>query len=148
MLRKNFRLLFTNGVSKTFPTPFPASFFLPSPQVYAFMFFEHETDTLPLPDVDQKIKQIPLYHVVLLDDNEHTYAYVVEMLSHVFGYGRLRSFKMACEVDAAGRVIVCTTHKERAEHKRDQIQTYGADWRIPHCSGSMSAVIEPVEEIE
>ena len=107
------------------------------------MYFQVETETLTESNVGQKEKRIPLYHVVLLDDNEHTYAYVIEMLSHVFGYSRLKAFKLACEVDAAGRVIVCTTHLERAEHKKTQIHSFGADWRIPHCSGSMSAVIEP-----
>ena len=33
--------------------------------------------------------------------------------------------------------------KERAELKRDQIHAYGADWRIPHCRGSMSAILQP-----
>jgi ATP-dependent Clp protease adaptor protein ClpS len=42
-----------------------------------------------------------------------------------------------------GRVIVDTTTKERAELKRDQIHSFGPDWRVPHCRGSMSAVIEP-----
>jgi ATP-dependent Clp protease adaptor protein ClpS len=52
---------------------------------------------------------------------------------------------MACEVDRAGRVIVETTTRERAELKRDQIHSYGADWRISHCRGSMSAIVEPAE---
>jgi ATP-dependent Clp protease adaptor protein ClpS len=88
---------------------------------------------------------LPRYHVVLLDDDDHTYDYVIEMLMHVFGHSRARAFQMACEVDAAGRVIVDTTTKERAELKRDQIHAYGADWRIPRCKGSMSALIEPAE---
>jgi ATP-dependent Clp protease adaptor protein ClpS len=51
---------------------------------------------------------------------------------------------MACEVDATGRVIVDTTHRERAELKRDQIHAYGADPRLSHSRGSMRATIEPV----
>jgi ATP-dependent Clp protease adaptor protein ClpS len=86
---------------------------------------------------------IPRYHVILLDDDDHTYDYVIEMLIKLFGHSRERAFLMACEVDGAGRVIVDTTTKERAELKRDQIHAYGADWRIPHCKGSMSATVEP-----
>jgi ATP-dependent Clp protease adaptor protein ClpS len=89
--------------------------------------------------------RIPRYHVILLDDNDHTYDYVIEMLGKVFRHSREQAFLMACEVDAAGRVIVETTTHERAELKRDQIHSYGADWRIPHCKGSMSARIEPAE---
>ena len=88
---------------------------------------------------------LPPYHVVLLDDDHHTYAYVIEMLVKIFGHSRTKAFLMACEVDAAGRVIVDTTTKERAELKRDQIHAYGADPRIPHCRGSMSAIVEPAE---
>ncbi len=86
---------------------------------------------------------IPRYHVILLDDDDHTYDYVIEMLTKLFGHSRERAFLMACEVDGVGRVIVDTTSKERAELKRDQIHAYGRDWRIPHCQGSMSAVVEP-----
>jgi len=86
---------------------------------------------------------IPQYHVVLLDDNDHTYDYVIEMLMALFGHSQETAYRMACEVDAKGRVIVETTYRERAGVKRDQIQSYGADWRMPNCRGSMSAKIEP-----
>lgn len=92
-----------------------------------------------------KTQLVPRYNVVLLDDNHHTYDYVIEMLMDIFGHSQSKAFQMACEVDSRGRVIVDTTNKERAEHKRDQIHSYGADWRIPHCKGSMSAEIEPVD---
>ena len=49
---------------------------------------------------------------------------------------------MACEVDSRGRVIVATCHLERAEMHQQQIHTYGPDWRIPSCKGSMSAVLQ------
>lgn len=91
---------------------------------------------------------MPRYHVVLLDDDDHTYDYVIEMLMQIFRHSRETAFRMACEVDARGRVIVDTTTKERAELKRDQIHAYGPDWRIPRCRGSMSAVIEPAESGE
>jgi ATP-dependent Clp protease adaptor protein ClpS len=110
-----------------------------------------DVETAALPEVikkkDTKKKKkplrIPQYHVVLLDDNEHTYDYVIEMLVQIFRHSRATAFQMACEVDTMGRVIVETTTKERAELKRDQIHAYGPDWRIPHCQGSMSALIEP-----
>lgn len=101
------------------------------------------TKTKPREDVDVKVRKQPPYHVVLLDDNDHSYEYVIEMLGKVFGHSRERAFLMACEVDASGRVIVDTTTKERAEFKRDQVHAYGKDWRIPRCQGSMSAIIEP-----
>jgi ATP-dependent Clp protease adaptor protein ClpS len=89
---------------------------------------------------------LPQYHVILLDDDDHSYAYVIEMLGAIFGHSKAKAFKMAVEVDATGRVIVDTTTKERAELKRDQIHNYGPDWRIEHCRGSMQAVVEPAGE--
>ncbi len=53
------------------------------------------------------------------------------------------AYLMAREVDTAGRVIVDTTHRERAELKRDEINSFGADPLIPTSRGSMHAVIEP-----
>jgi ATP-dependent Clp protease adaptor protein ClpS len=90
-----------------------------------------------------KPRQAPLYHVILLDDDDHTYDYVIEMIVALFGHSEEKAYLMACEVDASGRVIVDTTSLERAELKRDQVHAYGADWRIDRCKGSMSATIEP-----
>jgi len=104
---------------------------------------ENLPETLELEDED--VLLVPMYHVVLLDDDDHTYEYVIEMLTDIFGHSEATAYDMACEVDSKGRVIVETTYKERAEMKRDQIHSYGSDWRIPHCKGSMSATIESAE---
>ncbi len=112
-----------------------------------------ETSTLPdvqvrpkrKPQREEKTRQMPMYHVILLNDDDHTYEYVVHMLMTLFGHPVERSFKMAQEVDKTGRVIVDTTTLERAELKRDQIHAFGADPLLARCKGSMSAVIEPTE---
>jgi len=90
-------------------------------------------------------RQSPLWHVVLLDDDDHTYDYVIEMLMELFHHSAETAYRMACEVDRTGRVIVDTTVRERAELKRDQIHAYGADWRLERSRGSMTAIIEPAE---
>lgn len=88
-------------------------------------------------------RALPLWHVVLLDDDDHTYAYVIEMLVRLFGHSPPAAYQMACEVDTTGRVIVFTAPYERAEFKQQQIHAYGADPRIARCAGSMRAVLEP-----
>jgi ATP-dependent Clp protease adaptor protein ClpS len=85
----------------------------------------------------------PLYHLILLDDNEHTYDYVIEMLGAIFGYGPEKAFALARLVDTTGRVIVETAPHERVVEHQRRIHNYGADPRLPHSQGSMSAVIEP-----
>jgi len=91
----------------------------------------------------RKSKPLPPFNVVLIDDNDHTYDYVIEMLRRLFGHSEQQAFKMAKEVDDGGRVIVFTTHRELAELKRDQIHGWGTDWRTPSCKGSMTSIIEP-----
>lgn len=84
----------------------------------------------------------PRYHLILLDDNDHTYQYVVELLGHVLGYGPEKSFALACVVDNEGRAIVETAGHEQVTSHQRRIHSYGADPRIPRCRGSMSAVVE------
>jgi ATP-dependent Clp protease adaptor protein ClpS len=89
-------------------------------------------------------KRQPRYNVILWNDDDHTYEYVIAMLMELFGYPVEKGFQMAKEVDTSGRVIVLTTTKEHAELKRDQIHAYGKDPYISKCKGSMWATIEPV----
>lgn len=86
-----------------------------------------------------------LWNVVLLDDDEHSYEYVIAMVQRLFGYPTERAFQIAKRVDTQGRAIVLTTHREHAELKVQQIHGFGADPFIASCRGSMSAVLEPAD---
>ena len=103
------------------------------------------TDTIarPVEQEEQKTEGLPSYNVILLDDNDHSYEYVILMLKRIFGHPVAKGYEMAREVDNSGRVIVATTNLEQAELKRDQIQAFGPDPLIPRCKGSMSATVEP-----
>ena len=85
----------------------------------------------------------PLFHVVLLDDDEHTYEYVIEMLQKLFLLPKEIAFEHAVEVDSTGKTVVITCERPQAEFARDQIHGYGADPRMPKSKGSMSAVLIP-----
>lgn len=93
-----------------------------------------------------KPKRQPRYHVILWNDDDHSYAYVMTMLLELFGHPLEKGFQLAKEVDASGKAIVLTTTMEHAELKRDQIKAYGKDPDIRACKGSMSASIEPAPE--
>ena len=95
--------------------------------------------------VEERTEIAPRWNVVLLDDDEHTYAYVIEMLGAVFGHSEQTAYRMAKEVDTTGRVIVWTGAREVAEFRQERIHAYGADERVPTCKGAMSAVLEPAE---
>ncbi len=107
------------------------------------------SDTATLPEVeeqtDEKLRYQPPYHVILLNDDDHSYAYVIIMLKELFGHPVEKGFELAKQVDTEGRAIVLTTTREHAELKQDQIHAYGPDPTIERCAGSMTAVIEPAE---
>jgi ATP-dependent Clp protease adaptor protein ClpS len=94
------------------------------------------------PSTSSSPQSQPPYHVVLMNDDDHTYEYVIEMLGKLFGHDEMRAFVLAREVDTTGRAVVDTTTLERAELKRDQIHGYGADPRIARCRGGMTALIQ------
>ncbi len=83
-----------------------------------------------------------LWRLVLLDDNEHSYDYVIEMLGSIFGYGPEKAFALARLVDTQGRVTLMTGPRAECEAKQSQVHAYGADHRIPTCKGSMTAILE------
>jgi ATP-dependent Clp protease adaptor protein ClpS len=99
--------------------------------------------TTPGTGIFQQEQLTPLYNVVLLDDDDHTYEYVVEMLGALFFLSPDSAFQKAVEVDTTGRTIVMTCERKQAEFGRDQIHAYGADPRMARSPGSMSAMIEP-----
>lgn len=112
-------------------------------------FFDAESNNRSSAEIitllDNITKKEHKYNVVLLDDDDHTYDYVIEMLMDIFGYTVEESYLMACEVDYKGRVIVFTTSKEQAEIKREEIHNFGPDHRLSRSKGSMNAIVETAE---
>ena len=88
-------------------------------------------------------KTAPLYNVVLLNDDDHSYDYVIEMLQRLFCFSAQQAYEHAVEVDSRQRTVLITCGLSEAEFGRDQVLAYGPDPRIPHCKGSMSALVEP-----
>jgi ATP-dependent Clp protease adaptor protein ClpS len=111
------------------------------------LFMSLQPTTTPgtrvLEDIDAQRE--PLFHLVLLDDDDHTYQYVIRMLGDIFGYSREKAFAIACMVDAQGRATLMTGAKSEVEVKQDAIHAYGPDPRLERSHGSMTAILEPVE---
>lgn len=91
-------------------------------------------------------KKQPRYNVVLWDDSDHSYDYVVLMMKQLFHHPIETGFQIAKQVDRGGKACCLTTTLEHAELKRDQIHAFGKDELIARCKGSMTATIEPVSE--
>jgi ATP-dependent Clp protease adaptor protein ClpS len=95
----------------------------------------------------EKRKVEPNYHVIIWNDEEHSYEYVIELLMKTFSHPFHKAYDITYEVDHAGKGIAYTCHRELAELKCEQILGFGADPRMPHISkGSIRATIEPVPE--
>lgn len=103
--------------------------------------------TLPSPGTqvleDTDVQLDKPYHLILLDDDQHTYQYVVSMMARVFGYSQEKGFAIACVVDSEGQAIVMTASHDEVSLKQQQIHAFGADPLMKTSAGSMSAIIEP-----
>lgn len=98
------------------------------------------------PEPSKRVRKQPRYAVVLWNDDDHTYDYVVSMMGKLFGMDMLDGYRIARTVHHVGRAVCLVTTKEHAELKRDQIKAFGRDHLIDQCAGSMTASIEPVPE--
>ncbi|MCL4206371.1 MAG: ATP-dependent Clp protease adaptor ClpS [Pirellulaceae bacterium] len=119
---------------------------MPSKTLAAVAEVEEWTAVRNRPEKDSKPKRQPRYNVVLWDDDEHTYEYVIRMMKELFGHPIEKGTQIAQQVDKLGKAVCLTTTKEHAELKRDQIHAFGRDPLIARCQGSMSATIEPLPE--
>jgi ATP-dependent Clp protease adaptor protein ClpS len=102
-----------------------------------------ETTPTSTTDVDTNTKTIPPWNVILVNDDDHSFDYVIMMLISVFGFPPTRGMQHAEEVDVAGRAILVTTSQELAELRQEQIHSFGPDPLVKHCKGSMTCDIEP-----
>lgn len=98
-------------------------------------------DILEETEIEEKTPGGP-WKVVLWDDDEHTYDYVIEMLMEICNMTVEQAFLHALEVDTEKRTIVFTGELEHAEYVHERIITYGPDPRMPNCKGSMTATLE------
>ena len=88
-------------------------------------------------------KRQPPYHVIVLNDEEHTFEYVIEMLCKIFGHSLTIAEALTWRIHNTGRAIVLTTHKELAELKCEQVLSYGPDPRMSVSKGPLGCYIEP-----
>ena len=92
-------------------------------------------------------KPQPPYAVVVLNDDDHTYEYVIETLCRVCGHTPQKAFALAKEIDTKGRAVVWTGMMEVAELKRDQIKGMGPDfYASKQVNYPLGVFIEPMPQ--
>jgi ATP-dependent Clp protease adaptor protein ClpS len=90
-------------------------------------------------------RRLPPYAVVVLNDDEHTFAYVIETLQRVFGYGWTRALLLTVKIHTFGRAAVWTGPLEVAEFKRERIIGFGPDVSaLGRVDFPLGCVIEPL----
>ena len=83
--------------------------------------------TRPATQPKPRPKRLPPYAVVVLNDDQHSFPFVIETLQRVFGYGWLKAFTLTWKIHALGRGAVWTGPLEVAEFKRERIRACGPD---------------------
>ena len=108
---------------------------------------QQATVTAVEPEVttDQQTRRLPPYNVVILNDEEHTFPYVIELLIKLFRHTLPKAEELTLRIHTTGRAIVYTTHKELAELKRDQVIAYGPDPRMKISKGPLRCYVEPAQ---
>jgi len=92
-------------------------------------------------------KPQPPYAVVVLNDDDHTYPYVIDTLCRVCHHPAERAFQLARQIDQTGRAVVWSGTLEVAELKRDQIRGMGPDFYAEHVvTYPLGVVLEPMPQ--
>ena len=106
---------------------------------------QQATSAVVEPEVttEQQTRRLPPYNVVILNDEEHTFPYVIELLIKIFRHPLPKAEELTLRIHTTGRAIVYTTHKELAELKRDQVIAYGPDPMMKESKGPLRCYVEP-----
>jgi ATP-dependent Clp protease adaptor protein ClpS len=92
-----------------------------------------------------RTKRQPPYAVVVLNDDLHTFAYVIEALGKIFGYNQTKAMHLAMQIHENGRAVVWSGTLELAELKRDQIRSFGPDhFAEKTVTFPLGACVEPL----
>ncbi len=96
-------------------------------------------------DSRTKPKRQPPYAVIVHNDEEHTFPYVIDVLMKVCHHPREKAVLLTKQVHTSGKAIVWSGALEHAELKRDQIHGFGPDFYATNTVRFPLAVtIEPL----
>jgi ATP-dependent Clp protease adaptor protein ClpS len=89
-----------------------------------------------------KTRRLPPYNVILLNDDDHSMEFVIEVLVKVFGYPLEKCVLLMLEAHQTGRSIVWSGSKEVAELKQEQVRTF-SEKKNGRDFGPLGCEIEP-----
>jgi ATP-dependent Clp protease adaptor protein ClpS len=97
----------------------------------------------PQEEEEIKVRRLPPYHVILANDDHHSFEFVVEVLRKALNYTEEHSFQLTHEAHTKGRAIVWSGSKEVAELKAEQIQSFHEVRHDGAKLGPLGVSIEP-----
>ena len=94
---------------------------------------------------DAKPKVQPPYAVIVHNDEEHSFQYVIDTFMKVFGYPLEKGYSLALQIHTEGKALVWSGAREVAELKRDQIRSAGPDfYGEKKVEFPLGVIIEPL----
>jgi ATP-dependent Clp protease adaptor protein ClpS len=100
--------------------------------------------TKPKVEEEKRTRRVPPYHVILENDEFHSFEFVVEVLRKAMGYAQERAFELTMLAHTSGRAVVWTGPKEVAELKAEQIRTFHEVRAVDSARlGPLRCTIEP-----
>jgi ATP-dependent Clp protease adaptor protein ClpS len=105
----------------------------------------HPTPVLE-PEVASRPRLLPPYNVILVNDDDHSQEFVVDVLRKVFGYPLEKSVQLMLVAHETGCSVVWTGPKEVAELKAEQMSTFHETRQRDNKDlGPVGVRIEPAE---
>ena len=105
---------------------------------------EPNLDVLVKPKEKTRTRRVPPYHVVIENDDDHSFEFVVKTLCQALGYTMERSYQLTLQAHRSGKSAVWTGPKEVAELKAEQIQTFHETRERDQAKlGPVTCYIEP-----
>jgi ATP-dependent Clp protease adaptor protein ClpS len=88
------------------------------------------------------------YQVVIYDDWDHTYNYVIDLLVAMQGVSAETAAEMAREVDTKGQITIRAKDAADAERIHGRVLGSGPDPLLPHSNSSLMVAIQTVKNGE
>jgi ATP-dependent Clp protease adaptor protein ClpS len=82
------------------------------------------TTTRPDQETREDVRLLPPYHVILDNDDFHSFEFVIGVLVKTLGCTTDRAVKLAWKAHTEDRAVIWTGSKEVAEFKLEQIRTF------------------------
>ena len=90
-----------------------------------------QADVITRPDVNQEIKEPPLFKVIYLNDSGTTMEFVIETLMNFFDYNTDTAVKITQDIHEAGSAVVAVLPYEIAEQKGIEVTLCARSVNMP-----------------